>query len=900
MVKEDMRGLHNFITDVRACKSQEAEVKRINKELANIRSKFGDKKSLNGYQKKKYVCKLLFIFLLGHEIEFGHMEAVNLLSSLQFSEKQMGYLFASVMMNEHHELMRLVITAIKTDLTDRNELNVALALHCISNIGGKETAAAVHGEVTRLLVAHESPKSVQKKAALAALRLYREAPEHMALDKASRQIVQLLTSSDYGVVMSVASLIISVAADHPEDFAECVPLAINTLHRIVFQPDQSKKYAYHGVNAPWLSVKLLRLLQLFPFPADTAVAERLVETLRRILQSEARTPGRKPRAQFLNSKNASLIEAINLIAVHDNEPELQIRACGILGNMLSSDEVNSRFLALEALTVMAQTEFSHDAVKKHQSAVLRALQTEKDYSVQRRAADLLYALCDQESVEMIVDQLLDFLKRAAYAVREELVIKIAILAEKYAPIYSWYVDVMLRLIKQTGDYVPQQVLYRVVQVIINRQDVQDYAAKTCYEALLDPAAHEAMVNIGGYVLGEFGHLIANDPNSTPTKQLDVLQMHYPMMSASTRGLLLSTYAKLANLFPELRTTVLNLLQSENLLRNSNNELQQRANEYVQLLSSGNAELVPSVFEEMPPFNEEQCAMLQKLEDKSAASAMDTKTGSIAVARKRKQAAPLAAVTAAGHTGVSGASSVATVGNEQFLPKFILQDDGVLYENPVLQIGVKSEFTASVGRLIVFYGNRGEAPMTNVSARAYCVGNMQALKLELAPLESTIAAGVQMQQQLQVECAGCFTEPPVLEVTLTYQSRPVVLSLKLPIFLNKFMSGLPSPMTADTFFQKWNQLGGPPRETQQILKAKEPVNADAMKSKISQFKLQTLPGIDPKPLNCVAAGILHVTSAQVGVLLRAEPSMDAQMYRFTMRTSSEAVTAALSGLLFGQF
>ena len=38
-------------------KSREAEVKRVNKELANIRSKFGDKKGLNGYQKKKYVCK---------------------------------------------------------------------------------------------------------------------------------------------------------------------------------------------------------------------------------------------------------------------------------------------------------------------------------------------------------------------------------------------------------------------------------------------------------------------------------------------------------------------------------------------------------------------------------------------------------------------------------------------------------------------------------------------------------------------------------------------------------------------------------------------------------------------------------------------------------------------------
>ena len=69
-------------------KSKEAEVKRINKELANIRSKFKGDKTLDGYQKKKYVCKLLFIFLLGHDIDFGHMEAVNLLSSNKYTEKQ--------------------------------------------------------------------------------------------------------------------------------------------------------------------------------------------------------------------------------------------------------------------------------------------------------------------------------------------------------------------------------------------------------------------------------------------------------------------------------------------------------------------------------------------------------------------------------------------------------------------------------------------------------------------------------------------------------------------------------------------------------------------------------------------------------------------------------------------
>lgn len=43
---------------------------------------------MDGYQKKKYVCKMVFIFLLGNDIDFGYQEAVNLLSSSRFSEKQ--------------------------------------------------------------------------------------------------------------------------------------------------------------------------------------------------------------------------------------------------------------------------------------------------------------------------------------------------------------------------------------------------------------------------------------------------------------------------------------------------------------------------------------------------------------------------------------------------------------------------------------------------------------------------------------------------------------------------------------------------------------------------------------------------------------------------------------------
>jgi hypothetical protein len=45
-----------------------------------------------------------------------------------------------------------------------------------------------------------------------------------------------------------------------------------------------------------------------------------------------------------------------------------------------------------------------------------------------------------------------------------------------------------------------------------------------------------------------------------------------------------------------------------------------------------------------------------------------------------------------------AAPTAVVGNDTFFPKFVLSDSGILYENPVMQIGVKCEFHSRIGAL----------------------------------------------------------------------------------------------------------------------------------------------------------------------------------------------------------
>ena len=67
--------------------SKENEEKRVTKEMHHIRKEFKENKGIDGYQRRKYVCKLLYIYMLGYDLDFGHMEAVTLISSNKYQEK---------------------------------------------------------------------------------------------------------------------------------------------------------------------------------------------------------------------------------------------------------------------------------------------------------------------------------------------------------------------------------------------------------------------------------------------------------------------------------------------------------------------------------------------------------------------------------------------------------------------------------------------------------------------------------------------------------------------------------------------------------------------------------------------------------------------------------------------
>ncbi|XP_048340155.1 AP-2 complex subunit alpha-2 isoform X1 [Sphaerodactylus townsendi] len=959
---DGMRGLAVFISDIRNCKSKEAEIKRINKELANIRSKFKGDKALDGYSKKKYVCKLLFIFLLGHDIDFGHMEAVNLLSSNKYTEKQIGYLFISVLVNSNSELIRLINNAIKNDLASRNPTFMGLALHCIANVGSREMAEAFAGEIPKILVAGDTMDSVKQSAALCLLRLYRTSPDLVPMGDWTSRVVHLLNDQHLGVVTAATSLITTLAQKNPDEFKTSVSLAVSRLSRIVTSASTDlQDYTYYFVPAPWLSVKLLRLLQCYPPPEDPSARGRLTECLETIL-NKAQEPPKSKKVQHSNAKNAVLFEAISLIIHHDSEPNLLVRACNQLGQFLQHRETNLRYLALESMCTLASSEFSHEAVKTHIETVINALKTERDVSVRQRAVDLLYAMCDRSNAQQIVAEMLNYLETADYSIREEIVLKVAILAEKYAVDYTWYVDTILNLIRIAGDYVSEEVWYRVIQIVINRDDVQGYAAKTVFEALQAPACHENLVKVGGYILGEFGNLIAGDPRSSPLIQFNLLHSKFHLCSVPTRALLLSTYIKFVNLFPEIKMTIQDVLRSDSQLKNADVELQQRAVEYLRLSTIASTDILATVLEEMPPFPERESSILAKLKKKKGPNTVtdleetkkernsDVNGGTDATlvnssaASTPSPSADLLGLGAAPATNsvppptssgsllvdvFSDSSAVPTslapnsednfassdlTSSEQVVSeepadvvhdadelfhKFVCKNNGVLFENQLLQIGLKSEFRQNLGRMFIFYGNKTSTQFLNFTPTLVCSDELQSsLNLQTKPVDPTVEGGAQVQQVVNIESISDFMEAPVLNIQFRYGGTLQNVSVKLPITLNKFFQ--PTEMASQDFFQRWKQLSNPQQEVQNIFKAKHPMDTDITKAKIIGFGTALLEEVDPNPANFVGAGIIHTKTMQIGCLMRLEPNLQAQMYRLTLRTSKETVSRRLCELLSEQF
>ncbi|OLL24034.1 AP-2 complex subunit alpha-2 isoform B [Neolecta irregularis DAH-3] len=911
------RGLTTFISDLRNARARDLEEKRINKELANIRNG-----SLSGYQKKKYVCKLLYIYILGWDVGFGHLEAVNLITSTQYSEKQIGYLAISLLLNENDELLHLIVNSIKKDLASHNELHNCMALHAIANVAGREMGEALSADVHQLLISPTSKDFVKKKAALTLLRLYRKYPEIVQVEWAER-ILSIMDDEDLGVALSVSSLIMALAQDAPEAYAGCYVKATHRLKRVLLDNEYKEGDVYYKVPAPWLTIKMLRLLQYYPPNEDEIILGMIYDVLKVIVESSQES---SKNTQQNNAQRAILFEAINLAIHLDPESRHVKSATGLLGKFISAREPNIRYLGLETLAHLASQSEDLDVLKRNHKTVMHSLK-DRDISIRRMGLDLLYSMCDTENAEATVEELLKYLHNADYGLREEMVLKIAIITEKFATQQKWYVDTTLQLISSAGNYVSEEVWHRVVQVVVNNEALQQYAVATLLSYLQQGGCHETIIKIGGYLLGEYGHLVATSPKHSPIEQFQAIQSNFKSCSPHTRAMLLSTYVKFINLFPEIKEYVLTALRQYS--RSIDPELQQRACEYIALSTMPADDLLQTICEEMPPYVDRVSPLLSRLHSKHAETE-DKRTwipGGKEVNKSRAALkVNLSGVQKRQLSSSAGTSTVVTPSTELELAglmiaqdtngsfpskhvnlasaehlspgwemgysRLLLQSDGILFEDAQLQIGLRSEYHGQFGRVGLYFRNKSHAPYGSFTITSFNP-SPSILSIRVPELVSTVLSpDGQTNQMFHVEALDMFEESPTVRISYLAGALQAV-TLKLPIVLTKFME--PVVLSKSDFFSRWSQIGES-RESQKILNAKDIIEASRNRKTILGMKWSILEGVENNSNNFVGASVIHTKASKTGCLLRLEPNYETNMFRITVRTTNESASSLIAKLM----
>ena len=622
-----------------------------------------------------------------------------------------------------------------------------------------------------------------------------------------------------------------------------------------------------------------------------------------------------------NAQNAVLFEAINLVIHLDTEHALMVQISSRLGKFIQSRETNVRYLGLDAMTHFAARAETLDPIKRHQSIILGSLR-DRDISVRRKGLDLLYSMCDATNSRPIVGELLKYLQSADFAIREEMVLKIAILTEKYATDIQWYVDISLRLIAMAGDHVSDEVWQRVIQIVTNNEELQVYAAQHILEYLKAEQCHETLVKIGGYILGEFGHLIADNSGCNPINQLMALQSKLNGSSSSTRAILLSCFIKFVNLFPEIKPQLLIIFRAYSHTLDS--ELQQRACEYLTLATLPTDDLLRTVCDEMPPFPERTSALLFRLHGKHAGTS-DKRTwivgGKDANANPQEilltqptgvkrsftpangTLSPVTNGPKALSNGVNGektngvhdldgldltptsakAPNLASAahlspGWETGYKRLLFSEEGILYEDAQIQVGLRSEYRGPMGCIILYFTNRSSSPMGSFTttidnpATAFMKYDNKSLP------DSTVYPEQQAQQTTMFEARAVFDQPPTIRISYLAGSLQA-LTLQLPVVAHKFMD--PADLTADDFFKRWRQIGGAPREAQKVFGLVDGGKRTTMSEAWTRRCVEgsgwgVLKGVDPNARNLVGASVLHTVPGKLGCLLRLEPNYESQV------------------------
>ncbi|KAJ4845832.1 hypothetical protein Tsubulata_015048 [Turnera subulata] len=445
---------------------------------------------------KEYIIRLVYVEMLGHDASFGYIHAVKMTHDDSLVLKRTGYLAVTLFLNEDHDLIILIVNTIQKDLKSDNYLVVCAALNAVCKLINEETIPAVLPQVVELL--GHPKEAVRKKAIMALHRFYHKSPS--SVSHLISNFRKRLCDNDPGVMGATLCPLFDLIAVDVTSYKDLVISFVSILKQVA-ERRLPKTYDYHQMPAPFIQIKLLKILALLG-SGDKQASEHMYTVVGDIF--------RKCDSSS-NIGNAVLYECICCVASIYPNPKLLEAAADVIARFLKSDSHNLKYMGIDGLGRLIK--LSPDIAEQHQLAVIDCLE-DPDDTLKRKTFELLYKMTKSSNVEVIVDRMIDYMISINdNHYKTEIASRCVELAEQFAPSNQWFILTMNKVFEHAGDLVNIKVAHNLMRLIAEGfgedddtadSQLRSSAVESYLHIIGEPKLPSLFLQVICWVLGEYG------------------------------------------------------------------------------------------------------------------------------------------------------------------------------------------------------------------------------------------------------------------------------------------------------------------------------------------------------------------------------------------------------------
>ncbi|WOL03688.1 AP-4 complex subunit epsilon [Canna indica] len=485
----------DLVKSIGEARSKAEEDRIILREIESLRRRIAEP-DVPRRRMKEYIIRLVYAEMLGHDASFGYIHAVKMTHDDSLPLKRTGYLAVTLFLSDDHDLIILIINTIQKDLRSDNYLIVCAALTAACKLINEETIPAVLPQVVDLL-AH-SKEAVRKKAVMALHRFYQRSPasvSHLVSNFRKR-----LCDNDPGVMGATLCPLFDLITEDVNSYKDLVISFVSILKQVA-ERRLPKTYDYHQMPAPFVQIKLLKILALLG-SGDKQASGHIYNVLGDMFRKSETSS---------NIGNAVVYECICCVSSIYPNTKLLDAAVEATSKFLKSDSHNLKYMGIDALGRLIK--INPDIAEEHQLAVIDCLE-DPDDTLKRKTFELLYKMTKSTNVEVIVDRMIDYMISINdNHYKTEIASRCVELAEQFAPSNQWFIQTMNKVFEHAGDLVNIRVAHNLMRLIAEGfgeddegadSQLRSSAVDSYLRILGEPKLPSLFLQVICWVLGEYG------------------------------------------------------------------------------------------------------------------------------------------------------------------------------------------------------------------------------------------------------------------------------------------------------------------------------------------------------------------------------------------------------------